>query len=98
MKAAKERDELAAASMIARQLHRRFGRLRSRVPEVHSPRHVAWRNNRQFLGQFHHVFVIEVRAGHMDQARRLLLNGFHDPGMAMPRGGYRDSGVEIEET
>ena len=34
----------------------------------------------------------------MDQALRLTLYGFHNFGMAMACGDYRDAGVEIQKT
>ena len=43
------------------------------------------------------LLVIEIRARHVDQARRLLLNRLHHPRMAVAGGDHGDAGVEIQE-
>ena len=45
----------------------------------------------------HHVLVVEVGAGHVDQLTGLLLDGSDDMGMAVAGGGHGDAGGEIEE-
>ena len=59
---------------------------------------VAGRDFGQLLRQRHQFFVIEIGAGHVDQARGLLLDGLHHARMAMAGRDHRDSGVEIEKT
>ena len=58
---------------------------------------VAGRDRGQLLGQRDQLFVIEIGARHVDQARRLLLDGFHHSRMAVAGGDHRDAGVEIEK-
>ena len=77
MEAAVKRDELVTPGFIAGQFERRLDRLRAGVAEVHTARDAAGSRGGQLLGQVHHVFVVEIGAGHVDQTLGLLLDGPH---------------------
>ena len=83
MECACEGDEFIPAGVIAGQLHGGLNRFRARVAEVDAPRDIAGRNRRELLAQLHHVFVVEIRAGHVDQLRGLLLDGLDHFRVAM---------------
>ena len=55
-------------------LHRGLDRFRARVAVVHLVRPLHGRDARQPLRQRDHVFVIKVRAGHVDEPRGLILD------------------------
>ncbi len=97
VESAVERDDFIAAGGVARQFDGAFHGLRAGVPERHAPSDRTWRDLRQLLGQRHHLFVIEIRARHVDQAGCLFLNRVHHAGMAMAGGHHRDPGVEIQK-
>jgi hypothetical protein len=98
MKCAGKGDELVATGVVASQFHRGFVGFGARITEIHFVRALARRDCSQFFCQLDHVFVVEVRAGHVDQALGLLLDRLYHPGMAMAGRCNGDSGVEIEET
>src|SRR5579864_7863022 len=97
MEGAKKRDHLLPACVIARQLERALNRLRTRVPVVNAMRPRHRRNFRQPLGQRDQAFIIKIRARHVDQFARLLLNGSNHVGMAMAGGSDSDAGRKIEK-
>ena len=97
MEASEEGDQLVAPGGIARQLDRAFDGFGAGIAERDAARSVARRDLRKFLGQGDHLFVVKVRAGHVDEAGRLPLDRFDHPGMAVAGRHHRDSGVEIEK-
>jgi hypothetical protein len=98
MERAEERNELLPSRVIARELHRGFHGLGSRVAEVHASLGAAGSQCCELLGELHHVLVIKIRAGHVEQLSRLLTNGCYDSRMTVACGNDRDTGVEIEKT
>ena len=92
-----ECDHVLPLGVIARQLQRDFNRLRAGVAVVDlvRPRHGS--DLRQPLGQRDHALVVKIRARHVDQFGRLLLNGGDHVGMAVSGRGDGDAGGEIEE-
>jgi hypothetical protein len=54
-------------------------------------------NPRQPRSKLDHVFVVEIRARHVDQFARLLLNRRNHMGMAVTSGSYGDAGRKIEK-
>src|SRR5690348_841842 len=97
MEAAEKRNKFVAAAGVARQLDGGLRRLRAGIAEVNSLWSIAWRNGSQPLGQRHHVFVVEIRAGHMDQPGSLPLNGVDHARMAMAGSDDGDAGAEVQK-
>ena len=97
MKSAEKRDELIASCGISSQLDRGFDGFGSGISEVDASFDAARREGSQLLRQLHHVFVIKIRAGHVDQARSLVLYGLHNFGMAVARRYHGNTGIEIQK-
>ena len=55
------------------------------------------RSRASFSASATSLFVIEIRARHVDQARRLLLDRLHHARMAVAGRHHGDAGVEIEK-
>ena len=85
------------SGIISRQLERSFRGFGAGVAEVDAAWRVARRDRGELFGQIHHVLVVEVGARHVNQPRCLLLNGFHDAGMAVAGRHHGDSGIEIQK-
>ena len=98
MESAVEGDDLVAARVIARQLDGRLDRFRAGVAEVDALRRLApGAMAASFSRQLHHIGIIKIRAGHVDQLGGLLLNRRDDFGMAMAGGDDGDARGEIQE-
>ncbi len=97
MEGAGEGDEPMPARVVTRQLERRFHGLGSGVTEVDAPRRPVWRDGSQLLGQLHHVGVVEIGSGHVDQPCGLLLDGIYDTRMAVAGSHHGNSGIAIEK-
>lgn len=87
-----KRDELIAARGVPRQLQRRLHRFGAEVPEQHFAIRPA-----ELFGHFHHVLVVEIRAGHVDRLSGPPLNGGHHLRLTVAGAGDRDSGTEIKK-
>ena len=94
---AEEGNHVLPLGVIAGQLERGFHRFRAGVAVVNPVRSGHGRDLRQPLGQRDHALVIKIRARHVDQFARLLLNGGHHIGMAVSGRGHGDAGGEIEK-
>ncbi len=97
MERAEERDHVLPFGVIARKFQRGLDRLRARIAVINPMRSRHGSNLRQALRQLHHVLVIKIRARHVDQFARLLLDGGDHFGMAMPGRSHGDAGGEIQE-
>ncbi len=98
MKCSSKRDEFIAACVVASQLHGCFDRLRARITKVDAPGNAAGCDCSQLLGQFDHVLVVEIRAGHVDQTLGLIFDRRNYLRVTMAGGNHCDSSIEIEET
>ena len=94
---AEECDHVLPLGVIAGQLERGFHRFGAGVAVVNLVRSRHGSDFRQPLRQRDHALVVEIRARHVDQFARLLLNRGHHIGMAMSGRGHGDAGGEIEE-
>ena len=92
-----EGDHLLAAGMVPGQLQGALDGFRSGVSIVKAMGSGHGRNGRQAFGKGHHVFVIKVGSGDVDQLRGLLLDGGDDLGMAMPGRNNGDAGGKVQE-
>ncbi len=90
-------DQLVASGVVARQFDRRLDRLSAGIAEIYAPGCVTWSNGGQFLRQLHHVLVVEVGPGHVDQAAGLALDRRDHVGVAVARGCHSNSGIEVEK-
>ena len=97
VKRAEERDDVLTLGVIARQLQRALNRLRAGVAVVNLVRPRHGRNLRQPRRQIHHVLVIKIRARHVDQFARLLLNGGDHIGMAVAGRSHGNAGGKIKK-
>ena len=97
MKRPEERDDVLPLGVIARQLQRALNRFRARVAVINLVRAGHGRNLRQPLRQLHHVLVIEIRARHVDQLARLLLNGGDHMRMAVAGRSHGDARRKIKK-
>ena len=97
VEAAEEGDELVAAGVIAGQLEGGLDGLGAGVAEVDAFGLAAGGEGGELLGEVDHVLVIEVGAGHVDEAFGLPANGFDDARVAVAGGDDGDAGVEVEE-
>ena len=94
---AEEGDHVLPLGVIARQLQRALDRFGAGVAVVNAMRPGHRRNLRQARGQRDHALVVKIRARHVDQFGRLLLNGGDHVGMAMAGRSHGDAGGKIEE-
>jgi hypothetical protein len=69
----------------SRQLDGALDGFGARIAEGNAARHIAGRDRGQLFRQRDQFLVIEIGARHVDQARGLLLDGFHHPRMAVAR-------------
>ena len=97
MKGTIKGDDVLPLGVISRQLERAFRGFGSGVAVVELVRAGHGRDLRQTLGQRDQALVIKIGARHVDELRRLLLNGGHHLGMAVAGGSHGDAGGEIEE-
>src|ERR1700730_15535938 len=97
MKRAEEGNELVAPGCVAGELDCGFDGFGPRVAEVDFVRTAARSDGGELLGEVHHTLIVEVGPGHVDELRRLPLDGFNHARMAMASGNDRDSGREIQE-
>src|SRR5262249_34292673 len=97
MKCAIERDYILPFRVIAGELEGTFNGLGTRVSVVELVRSAHGSDRAQALGQLRHLLIIEIGAGHMDEFRRLLLDGGNDFRMRMPGRDDGDSRGEIQE-
>ena len=96
VKRAVERDDAAAVGVPARQLERGLDGLRPAVGEEYPLGRRTRGQFRQALRQIDLRTVIEVGPRHVQEFRRLVLNGRDHLGMTMTRGRHRDPGREVE--
>src|SRR6202043_1483801 len=97
VKAAVERDELIALGGVTRELHGAFDGFGAGVGEESFFRVGAGNSVDEFLGELWQAFIIEIRAGHVNQLGRLLLDCFDYLRMAMTGGADGDAGSEIQK-
>jgi len=83
MKPANETDELRAPGIVAGQLEGSFHRFRAGVAEIDPGLLLKWSNLIQLLRQPDAHRLVEIRAGHVQVAGRLFLDGFDHAGMGM---------------
>src|SRR5208283_3539885 len=98
VEAAIERNQFVASRGIARQLDRAFYRLCAAIAEEYLVVVRLRHGGDEALRELRHVPVIEIRAGNVDELRRLLLNGLHHMGVAMAGGADRDARGKIQES
>ena len=94
---ADERDVAGPASGESRQLHRALDRLRARVGEEHLGRRARQDLRLQAFGELDLGLVVEIGAGHVEEAPGLLLDRRYHLRVGMAGGDDRDPGCEIEE-
>ena len=92
-----ERDHMLALGVVTRQLERGFHRLGAGVAVVDPVRPFHGRDFREPLGERDHALVIKIGARHVDEFRRLLLDGRDHLRMAVAGGDHGDAGGKIEE-
>src|SRR4051812_26610219 len=90
-------DKLPSTRLVARQLHRRFDGLCSRVAEKTAPRTATRHQRFELSRKVRHLAVIKIGAGHVDQRRRLLLNGANNVRMTMACRGDGNARAKIEK-
>src|SRR5215468_10763590 len=83
--------------MLTGHLYGRLDSFGSGVAKIYTPRHTAGKKLNEFLRQFHHVFVVETRAGHVEEFRRLPLNGLDKSRVRVPSGNNGNPGIEVQE-
>jgi len=98
VKSAEKGDDPLATGGIPRQFDRRLNRLRARIRQKHLPVIRARHGGDQFFAERDHRLVVEIGRCHMDEARRLILNGAHNPRVRMPGGHDCNASVEIQVT
>jgi len=91
-----KRNQLVAPCGIARQLNRAFHRLCAAIAEEYLVVVRLRHGGDEALRQLRHVTMIEIRAGNVDEFRRLLLNGLHHMRVAMARRADRDARGKIQ--
>src|SRR5262249_54809854 len=96
MERAVKGDELIALGVILHELDGGFDRFSAGIAEVDALRSFAGGDSSEFFGEFDEVWVVEIRAGHVNQFGGLLLNRSNHVGMAVSRRYDGDSGGEIE--
>ena len=92
-----KRDHVLAFGVVARQLERGFHRFGAGVAVIDPVRAFHGRDFREPLGERDHALVIKIGARHVDEFRRLLLNGSDYLRMAVAGGDHGDAGGKIEE-
>ena len=92
-----ERDHVLALGVVARQLERGFHRFGAGVAVVDPVRAFHGRDFREPFGERDHALVIKIGARHVDEFRRLLLNGGDHLRMAVAGGDHCNAGGKIEE-
>src|SRR5579872_6994858 len=97
VKCSVERDHVLPLGVIARKFEGALDGFSAGVAVVNFVRAGHGRDLRQALGQRHHVLVIEIGAGHVNQFRGLLLNGGDHIRVAMSGRGHGDSSGEIKK-
>ncbi len=97
MKCTVERDYILPLGVIARQLEGALNRFRAGIAVINSVRAGHGSNLGEPLRQGHHIFVIKVRARHVNQFGRLLLNGSNHVRMAVSGRNDGDAGGEIKK-
>jgi hypothetical protein len=94
---AKERDDLLAAGVVARQLERAFNGFGAGVAVEEPVRAGHGRHGGEAVGQVGERHVIKVRSGNVDEFGSLFLNGRDNFGMAMTGGNHGNAGGEVEK-
>jgi len=79
------------------ELHRALDGLRTRIGEENPGRSARENPVLQPLGELDFRRVVEVGAGHMEEALRLLLYRGHDSRMGVAGGDHGDPGGEVEK-
>ena len=92
-----ERDDFVAARVIARQFDGRLHRFGAGVAEVNALRLGAGRDGGKFLGQLGQTGVVKIGPRHVNQFRRLFLDGGDDLRVAVAGGDDSDAGAEIKK-
>ena len=92
-----EADDVLASGVVASELQGALDGLSAGVAVVEAVRSGHRRDGGEARGERRHLVVVEVRAGHVDQLGRLILDGLHDFGMAVAGRGDGDAGGEVEE-
>ena len=97
VKGAQKGDHLLPLRVIAGQLDRRFHRLGPGIREEDLFGKCAGRDLRQLFRQLELGPIVKIGPRHVEQLRRLAVNGLDDARMAVARRTDRDARVEIEE-
>src|SRR6185437_8948853 len=97
MKSTEKSDNVLPPSVIPCDLHGAFDRLRAGIAEVKFVRTGHGRNVREAFRQLDHALVIEIRTRHMNQFRRLILDGLYHLRMTMAGRANSDARSEIEK-
>ena len=97
MEAAVKCDKFIALGRVPGQLDGALHRLRAGVGEKYFLVFRARHGPGQFLGEHRQALVIKICSGHVDEFSRLLLNRFHNLGMAMPGGAHRYACGKIQK-
>ncbi len=94
---AKEGDHVLPAGVIPGQLQRALDGFRPGISIVEAVRSGHGRNGREALGQGHHVLVVKIGAGDVDQLGGLLLDGGDYFGMAMSGRNDGNAGGKVQK-
>ena len=97
MEAAVKRNHLVALRGVSRQFDGPFNRLGPRISEKDFLAFRARHRPAQALGQLWHALVIKIRAGHVNEFGRLLLNRGDNLRMAVSSRADGNPRREIEE-
>src|SRR5206468_8662418 len=96
--AAVKRDELVSPRGVSRQFDGAFYRFRTRVGEKDLLAFGTWHRAAQPFCQLRHAFIVKIRAGHVNQFGRLVLNRRDDLRMAMTSGALGDHRCDIDNS
>ena len=97
VKCSEEGDDLLPAGVVSGQFQGALDGFSPGVAVIETVGSRHRRDGREAFGQRHHVFVVEVGAGDVNQFRGLLLDGGDYLRMAMPCRNHGDPGSEVQE-
>ena len=97
VESSKEGNHVLPAGVVPGKLQRALDGLRPGIPVVEAVRSGHGRNGREPLGKGHHVLVIKIGAGDVDQLGGLLLDGGDYFGMAVTGGNDGNAGGKVQE-
>ena len=97
VESSEEGDDVLPAGVIAGQLQRALDGFRSGISIIEAMGSGHGRNGREAFGQRHHVFVIKVGAGDVDQLGGLFLDGGDYFGMAMSGRNHGNAGGKVQK-